>query len=285
MTERKNKSEISDDRSISRESSVKRRVFQIVGKTEEGDRVGALFDGAIIFLIILSVVCIVLESFHEIARDYGRVFFALEVFTVVIFTLEYLARLWTADLLYPKSRFPRLRYVFSFMALVDLAAFLPFYLPIGRLDLRYLRLFRLTRLLRIFKLHRYSSAFQMVTEVIVESSYQLFASFSLLAITILVSAIVMYGAERTAQPDAFPNVPAAIWWAVVSIATVGYGDVYPITVVGKIFGSIISVVGIGVVAIPAGVMAAGFSQAIARRKEGETDKKKYCPYCGKKIDD
>ena len=258
--------------------AIKRRVFEIVDKAEDGDWASKLFDGSIMVLIALSILSIILESFPDINAKYRSVFQVFEAISVVIFTIEYLLRIWTADLLYPDAKYPRLKYLFSFMAIIDLLAILPFYLPFFSADLRYLRimrLFRLARLLRIFKLGRYSDALQTIIGVIKSSKPQLIMSVVVCFFIILLSAIVMYTVEYPVQPEKFPNVIASLWWALCTLTTVGYGDVYPVTVVGRIFASVISLVGIGIIAIPTGIIAAGFNRVIqeeASNRQGAPDK-------------
>ena len=266
--------------------TIKQRVFEIISKAEEGDRASKAFDVGIIILIVLSVVAIILQSFATLAVKYYWVFRHFEEVTVAVFTVEYLLRIWTADLLYPESKHPRLKYVFSFMALIDLLAILPFYLPFISADMRFLRmirLFRLFRLLRVFKLGRYFDALQIIMRVIKESASQLIISVVLCLFVMLFSAIVMYTVENPVQPEQFPNVIASLWWAMCTLTTVGYGDVYPITAIGRFFASVISLVGIGIIAIPTGIIAAGFTSVIEKRDD--SDPKKYCPYCGHKLDD
>jgi len=273
---------------------LKNRAFQIINKAEEGDRASRAFDIGIIALIALSVLSIVLQSFDALALRFQNGFAIFEAFTVAVFSLEYLARIWTADLLYPQAKHPRLRYVFSFMALVDLLAILPFYVPFISIDLRFLRLlrlFRLTRLLRLFKLGRYLDSLQMIADVMKKSARQLIAAMGACLLILLLSAILMYSLEKPVQPDAFPNIMAALWWAVCTLTTVGYGDVFPITAAGKLLASLISIVGIGIVAIPTGIISAGFTQAMSsRRKEpanapNETpEQKRFCAYCGHELD-
>ena len=181
--------------------SIKKRVFEIISKAEDGDRVSAVFDWCIMGLIALSVLTIILESFASIYDHWHPVFHVLEVITVVVFTVEYILRIWTADLLYPDSKHPRLKYCFSFMAIIDLLAIVHLYLPVFfAADLRFLRmmrLFRLFRLLRVFKLGRYFEAFQVIVRVIRESGPQLVMSVAICFFVILFSAIVMYTVERT----------------------------------------------------------------------------------------
>ena len=253
---------------MNRYRSVKKRVFELVSKAEDGDAVGKIFDWLIMSLIALSIVAIILESYIRIYVRWRSVFQIFEIVTVAVFTVEYLMRIWTADLLYPDAKHPRLRYFFSMMAIIDLLAILPFYLPFFAADLRFLRmmrLFRLFRLLRVFKLGRYFDALQIIVRVIRASGPQLVMSLVICFFVVLFSAIVMYTVEFPVQPQQFPNVIASLWWAICTLTTVGYGDVYPVTDVGRFFASVISLVGIGIIAIPTGIVAAGFDHAISSR--------------------
>lgn len=247
---------------------LKQRTFEIVNRAENGDILSKIFDDAIMALILLSVLSVVLESFAGIRARFETAFRVSEIVIVSVFTVEYLLRIWTADFLFPESRHPRLKYLLSPLALADLAAILPFFLPFVSVDLRFLRmarLFGLTRLLRIFKLGRYSDAMCIVADVIKRSASQLAVSVALCLAVMLFSAIVMYTVESAVQPDQFPNVVATLWWALCTLTTVGYGDVFPVTPIGRLFASIISLVGIGILAIPTGIVTAGFSSAIAKR--------------------
>ena len=256
---------------MKQKNDLKKRVFEIINKAEDGDLASKIFDWTIMALIALSIISIILESFADIYARYHTVFRIFEIVTVVVFTAEYLLRIWTADLLFPEANHPRLKYVFSFMALIDLLAILPFYLPFFSADLRFLRmmrLFRLFRLLRVFKLGRYLDALHVIVKVIRTSGPQLIMSVVICFFVMLFSAIVMYTVENPEQPEQFPNVISALWWAICTLTTVGYGDVYPITAVGKFFASVISLVGIGIIAIPTGIIAAGFNQVITGEKDG-----------------
>ena len=227
-------------------------------------------------LIFLSILSIILESYSAIYSNYHNIFKVFDAFTVAVFTIEYLLRIWTADLLYPESKHPRLKYFFSFMAIIDLLAILPFYLPFFSADFRFLRmmrLFRLFRLLHVFKLGRYFDALQVIVKVIKDSVPQLIMSFVICFFVMLFSSIIMYTVENPVQPEAFPNVIASLWWAMCTLTTVGYGDVYPITSIGKILTSVISLVGIGIIAIPTGIIAAGFDQFIRQKQNDELDHK------------
>ena len=253
----------------------KLRVFNLIEKTEDGsDRLGRFIDIVIVGLILVSVACLILESFNHIHYRYFSLFQTVEIITVVFFSIEYLLRIWTADLLYPDAKHPRLKYFFSFIAIIDLLAILPFYLSFVSAGLRFLRvmrLFRLFRLLRVFKLGRYFDALQTIVKVIRSSGAQLIMSVIICLFVILVSSIVIYTVEYPEQPEQFPNAVAAMWWAVCTLTTVGYGDIYPITEIGKFFAAIISLVGVGIIAIPTGIVAAGFTQSIARKYEDDEE--------------
>ena len=268
----------------------KKRVFEIINKADEGDTASRIFDGVIMSLIVLSVVSIVLESYKSIASSWHSVFRVFEFVSVIVFTIEYVLRIWTADLLYPGEKHPYFRYFRSFMAVVDLIAILPFFIPFISVDLRFLRmirLLRLFRLLRVLKLGRYFDALTIIVQVIKKSASQLVISIVLCFFLMLFSAIIMYTVENPVQPEQFPNIISSLWWAMCTLTTVGYGDVYPVTPVGKLFASIIALVGIGIIAIPTGIIAAGFSSAINKRAgtEEEDEKKSFCPYCGHKLDE
>ena len=254
----------------------KKRTFEIISKAENGDRASSIFDWSIMTLIALSILSIILESFSGIYQKWHSAFSVFETFTVIVFTVEYILRIWTADLLYPDAKHPRLKYIFSIMAIIDLLAILPFYLPFISADLRFLRmmrLFRLFRLLRVFKLGRYFEALQVIMKVIKTSGPQLIMSVALCFFVMLFSAIIMYTVENPVQPEQFPNVISSLWWAICTLTTVGYGDVYPITDIGRFFASVISLVGIGIIAIPTGIIAAGFNQAINKKQQDEEEAK------------
>ena len=276
---------------------IKEKTADLLLKHDGESKTSLIIDWAIIIMIILSVVAIILESFPELAIHYYPIFRGFETFTVIFFTVEYVARIWTANCKYPNARFPRLKYLFSFMALMDLLAILPWYLPFFSADLRFLRFLRLVRLFRltrVAKLGRYMNALQSIKRVIRLSASRLVAAVILCAAVMLLSAIVIYTVESPVQPNQFPNVVASLWWAVMTLTTVGYGDVYPITGIGKFFAGVISLVGIGIIAIPTGIIAAGFTtvmpkeekeeiEEIEKEIEGEEAKLMYCPYCGKKL--
>ena len=214
----------------------------------------------------------IFESHESVRKSFGDFFYFFELVSIVIFSLEYLYRISYS---FANNGLKGvLNYIFSFFGLIDLISILPFYLnQFINLDGRFLRILRLFRLTRIFKFGRDSNSLKLFTKALVSVREQLLFTLFLSALTILFSASAIYYLENEAQPDKFSSITESVWWATISLATVGYGDVYPITVGGKIFATIISLVGIGVVAIPTGVISASFVEEIykerLKRKEGE----------------
>lgn len=234
-------------------------------------------------LILANVLAVVLESVPDLAARHARAFKAFEVLSVAVFTLEYLARVWacTVDPRYAHPVWGRLRYLVSPMALVDLAAILPSYLVFLHADLRVMRAFRLLRLARLAKIGRYTEAAQVLVRVLRAKREEMIVTLSLVAILGVIFASLAYYAETDAQPDKFPDIPHAMWWAFVTITTVGYGDVAPITPLGKVVGVCTAVLGILMIALPTGVLGAAFVEEISRKGKPAG---KACPHCGKHVD-
>lgn len=248
-------------------ASPRARLFQILETAQEHDRVSRYVDISLITLISLSVLAVIFESVPYVETHYGLELAIFETITVAAFTVEYLLRVWCSIELDTASAnrpvLSRLRYMVSFHAIIDLLAILPFYLlmlgTFGSFDMRVLRA---VRLLRVLKLTRYSAALNMLVTTIRENGQALAAAFLILVTVMLLAASGMYYFERTSQPVAFGSIPAAMWWAFATLTTVGYGDVTPITIGGKIFGALITVVGIGMVALPTSILATGYSRQL-----------------------
>jgi voltage-gated potassium channel len=260
---------------------MRKRVHQIIQPVQQGDRASRAFDIFILSLIALNVLAIILESVRDIRAAWGRAFWLFEVISVAIFSIEYVLRLWTCveEPRYARPVLGRLRAAFSPLLLIDLLAILPFYIPFVSVDLRLLRSLRLFRVFRVAKAARYSKALQTLSRVMRNRRAELaVAGFSMLLLTIL-SSTLMYYIENDAQPEVFSSVPAAMWWAVTTMTTVGYGDVCPVTPLGKVLGSFIAILGIGMFAVPTGILGAGFVEETQRRR----DPISRCPHCGKDI--
>ena len=243
-----------------------------------------LFLNFIYILIFLNVSMLIVASYKDLFNQYVEWFEYFEVFTVVIFSIEYLLRLWTADLEFTGKNgiVKKLKFVFSFYGLIDLFAVLPFYLPLFfAFDLRILRILRLFRLLRILKLGRLSKSLQTITAVLKESKSELGITVFVAFILMILSSTLMYYVENEVQPEKFENIGQAMWWSVATLTTVGYGDIYPITGLGKILSSIIALVGIGFVALPTGIISSAFINRMQTQKEAA--KECACPNCGTKF--
>jgi voltage-gated potassium channel len=275
--------EATGDIAISTHLNLRSRVHQVIGATQSAGRLSHIFNTFIVNLILLNVAAMVLESVQAIHSRVPHWFLWFEYFSVGVFSVEYLLRLWTCveDPQYRRPVLGRLRFVVSALALVDLSAVLPFYLPFLAVDLRVLRMFRMLRimrLMRIAKLGRYSQSLQMLLRVVKSKKEELTSSACILLILVVVAATVIFYAEHETQPKAFSSIPAAMWWSVVTLTTIGYGDVYPVTVIGKLLASVIAVLGIGMVALPTAILGAGLLEEMQRHK-----KVIQCPHCGKDI--
>lgn len=260
---------------------IRRRLWEILEIAKHGDRLSRAFDLLITALIFLSIIAVIVESVPEIGRKYAGWFFWFELFSVGIFTLEYLGRAWACvqDVNYASPITGRLRYLRKPLAVIDLLAILPFYLPLLGVDFRFLRVLRLMRLLRIFKLGRYYRAVQLIGDVLRSKKEELVLSSCVMGVLLLAASCLIYFLENGAQPESFPSIPAAMWWAIVTLTTVGYGDIYPVTMLGRFFGSIIALLGVGMVALPTGILGAGFVEVIQKRKKPAST----CPHCGKPL--
>lgn len=262
----------------------KKRLFEIIQAANDNDVTSRIFDIGIICLIVINVILVIADTF-DLPPVISQISTIIELVSVIIFSIEYACRLWTSDLLYPdlKPYKARIKYIFSFMALIDLFAILPFYIPfIIKIDLRVLRMLRIIRLFRVFKINRYTSALSAIATVFKRKKNQLISSIFVVLLLMVIASVLMYNVEHDAQPEAFSNAFSALWWAVATLTTVGYGDVYPVTVFGKILSAVIALLGIGLVAVPTGIISAGFMETIEDDKSVD-DEKQYCPYCGKKI--
>lgn len=244
------------------------QIFEASGKYQ---RAGHLLDAMLITIIMVNVVAIVLESVHSIANEYYSQFLVLELVSVAIFSAEYLIRVWTCvdRVKYVEmegsNTQKRIKYILSPLAIIDLIAILPSLLMFFfALDLRFLRVLRL---LRVFKLTRYSRAMQLLLQAFIDESSSLLAAFFIMSVVLILASCGIYLLEHDIQPDKFGSIPDAMWWAMATLTTVGYGDVVPITPIGKLFGGIITLVSMGMVAIPTGLLASSFSEQVRKRRQ------------------
>lgn len=255
----------------------KRRMWELLQVAQPGDHVGRRLDIFLLTLIALNIVAVIVGSVEWIEREWAGVLQAFEIFSVVVFTIEYLGRIYScvADPRFSRPVTGRLRYMAHPLALIDLAAVVPFYLPFLGLDLRFVRIFRLFRIFRLAKLGRYSSAWKMVGAVLRKQKEELVVCSLMMVLLIVVSASLMYFVENEAQPDKFSDIPSSMWWAVATLTTVGYGDVYPMTPLGKLLGCFIQISGIAFFALPTAVIGAGLVEEFRSRRRSIV-----CPHCG-----
>ena len=213
-----------------------KRVYEIVEVAASGDRASRIFDISILALIALNVLALILETVTPIYKAAPYFFIWFEIVSVAVFTVEYILRIWScvAGAEYRSPITGRLRYAATPMLLVDLIAVLPFYLPWVGVDLRFVRSIRMFRLFRVAKVARYSNAIKTIGRVIRAKRAELMVTLFVLMLVLILASSMMYFAEHDAQPDTFSSIPAAMWWAVATLTTVGYGDVYPVTAMGKI---------------------------------------------------
>lgn len=261
--------------------NLRRRTWEIVEAAKPGDTASRVFDVLILTLIFLNVIAVILGSIQSIEERWSAFLETFETVSVLVFSIEYVSRLWscTADSRFSGIIRGRLRLAIKAMPIIDLLAILPFYLPFLGIDLMSLRAFRLFRIFRIAKVGRYYSSLNIIRDVFHANREQLSLTLAMMGILLVVSSTLLYYCENAVQPDAFSSIPATMWWAVATLTTVGYGDIYPITLLGRFLASIIAILGIGMFALPTAILGAGFIEAIQKKKEGT----QICPYCGKEI--
>jgi len=248
---------------------IKERLYEILEIAAVGDIPSKLFDIFIMTLITLNVIAVILATVERFGFQYQYYFRIFEIFSVTIFTIEYLLRLWTCTINknFRNSVTGRIKYTLTPFAIIDLLAILPFYLPmIIPLDLRFIRAVRLFRLFRLFKMSRYSKAVFTLKKVLKDKKEELILVIFVVLLLLIIFSSLMYFIEKEAQPEAFSNIPEAMWWGIITLTTVGYGDVYPITPLGKILGALIAFLGIGMFALPAGILSSGLAEAVQKKK-------------------
>ena len=219
---------------------------------------GRMFDLVCQFLIVVSLISFSVDTLPNLTLETRRLLRYVEIGTVAVFTLEYLLRIIVAD--------HKLKFIFSFFGMIDLIAILPFYLTTG-LDLRSIRAVRLLRLFRMFKLVRYSKAVQRVQFAGLIAKEELILFFCVACMLLFFSSVGIYYFENAAQPEAYSSVFQSMWWAIVTLTTVGYGDVYPITTGGRVFTFFVLMVGLGIIAVPTGIVSSALSKT--RDMEGD----------------
>jgi voltage-gated potassium channel len=262
---------------------LKQNIFLLIDN-EKGNKKGDyIIEYLISGLILLNVIAIFLESYKSINAKYSDLFYGIELVSIIVFSIEYILRVWVADLQYPTLSpiKARLKYIFSFLGLVDLFSILPFYLPfLITIDLRVMRVLRLLRLLRLLKLNRHSKSLKLIGQVLKNTKNDILVTVFMVFILLVLASTLMYSLENEAQPEAFENIGQALWWAVATLTTVGYGDIYPITPLGKLLSGVIALLGIGIVALPTGIISSAYIDEVQKQKKKNTCQ---CPKCGERI--
>ena len=261
---------------------LKLRIYDILVETDDDELIDKVVAACLMLLILVNVAAVILESVDEYSLRFGTIFAAIEAVSVAVFSVEYILRAWIAPL-DPRysGRFGRLRYLVSPMALIDRLAILPAILPmIFAMDLRIVRLLRVFRLFRLLKMNRYVESLNTLDDVVRSKKEELLVTTIMITTLLLFAGSLMYVVENEAQPDKFPDIPSALWWGVATLTTVGYGDVFPITPIGKVLGGAIAFLGIGIFALPTGILASGFAEEIQKRRRKAAT---ICPHCEREI--
>jgi voltage-gated potassium channel len=247
-------------------------------------RWGRRFAVFITTIILLNVLEAIVETVPNLPVNLIQFFSIFEFVSVLIFTVEYILRLWACTLnpMYTSGLAGRVRYAVSPLALIDLLAIVPYYLPLTfTFDLRVIRLLRLFRIFRLVKVARYSDALHVIVRVFCAKRAELVLVLIVCTILLVISSSLLYYAEQEVQPDVFTSIPASLWWGVSTLTTVGYGDIYPITGLGKIIASAFALIGIALFALPTGILASGF----AEERNSNVKTIQACPHCGKVLSD
>ena len=276
----------------------KKRIYHVISIGDRRDTLSRAFDIFIVAVILLNLFVTFADTFDELDK-FRPLFNAIELVTIIIFTIEYILRLWTAEYLYPGKSYwgAKLAFAISFYGIIDLLTFFPYYLPImvpgGIVAFRILRVFRIFRL---FKINAQYDAFNVITDILYEKKNQLFSSICLLLMLMVASSLAMYSLEH-GHNSGFDNAFSGIWWSTSAILTVGYGDIYPVTTAGRILAIIIACLGVGMVAVPTGIISAGFVEKYTKIKNsmtrGEEHEVRFITsavnhghsWCGKKLRD
>jgi len=264
----------------------KRRIHEIVQVAAPGDFASRIFNLSILTLIVLNVFAIIAETIAPLYHRFGPVFRDFEIVSVAVFSVEYVLRVWSsvASPDFSHAVLGRLRFAATPMAIVDLLSVLPFYLPFLGADLRVVRILRVFRVFRVAKLARYSASLRRIRNILRNKKEDLLVSFSAALILLILSSSLMYYVENAAQPETFSSIPAAMWWGITTLTTVGYGDTYPITPLGRILGGMIALFGIGMFALPTAILGGGFVEELQKSRSGPgTRAVRVCPHCGRNI--
>lgn len=256
---------------MSKEWNMRRqRLSQIVEVGGSDDLISHGYDIFSTAMLVINLLVTILYTFDSMEANYGSFLLSTEAITVAFFAIDFILRLLTAKCMHLDMSESRalLKYIFSLSGIIDLLSFLPYYLPFFfPAGAAAFRMFRVVRIFRLFRINAYYDSLNVITEVIIGKKQQLLSSFFIIMILMVASSLCMYSLEHEAQPTVFTNAFSGIWWAASTLLTVGYGDIYPVTTLGKIFGICITFLGVGMVAIPTGIISAGFVEQYSRLKK------------------
>ena len=248
----------------------RRRLSEILEAGSAEDIVSRLYDIFSTLMTLTNVIVTVLYTFDEMELNHGRTLLTIEAITVAFFAIEYILRVWTIRFVYPNltERGAIKKYTTSFSGIIDLLSFVPYYMPFFfPAGATVFRMFRVVRIFRLFQINAYYDSLNVIAEVIASKRQQLMSSVFTILLLMLASSLCMYSLEHEAQPEVFTNAFSGMWWSVSTLLTVGYGDIYPVTTMGKIFSIFITCLGVGMVAIPTGIISAGFVDQYSRLKK------------------
>lgn len=242
---------------------MKEKIFNIIQIGDKSNRISRTFDFFITITIISNIIVTFMETFDQLCA-YSTLFTVVEYVTVIIFCIEYILRIWTANYLFPEENIgrARLKFLCSFDGIVDLLTIIPAFFLSGFVIFRMLRV---ARIFHLFRLNAKYDSFNVITTVLYEKRNQIISSVFIVLVLMLASSLCMYSVEHNAQPTVFRNAFSGIWWSMSTLLTVGYGDIYPITTLGRIMAICIAYLGVGVVAIPTGIISAGFVEQYQRK--------------------
>ena len=259
---------------------IRKRISDIIEVGFDEDFWGRGYDVVNFFLIVVNLAVSVMLTYDSLMESMGELLLIIEAVTMGFFLFDLILRIWTAGCIYPGAGPVRavFRYIFSFQGIVDVLSCVPYYLPVffpG--GVMAFRIFRVMRIFRIFRINAYFDSLNVISAVIRSKARLLISSVFIILMLMLASSLTMYGLEHDAQPEAFDNALSGMWWAAASLLTVGYGDIYPVTTAGRIVGMGVTMLGVGLVAIPTGIISAGFVEQYEklRIKNEEGDEAEY----------
>ena len=261
-----------------------RLILYRILETSTGKRRGIslVFNIILISIITLNAIAIVLHTVPEYNRQYAQLFTDFELFSVGFFTVEYLLRIWVCveDERFRRGNWGRLRYMVSLPALIDFLAIFPFYFSLFTTDFAVVRILRLFRIFRLFRITRYARAVRLIQDVVSDKKEELILSMTFVLFALVIISSLMYYVEHPTQPDVFSSIPATMWWGVNAMTTVGYGDMHPVSPLGKLLGGVAAILGVSLFALPTGILVLGFTEHV-RNQKGFTRPR--CPHCGREI--